>query len=521
MSRASGILLHLSSLSGPYGIGDMGPGARIFLQDLEAMGQSFWQVLPLGPTGYGDSPYQSLSSFAGNELFLSLEDLLTEGLLQPEDLVGLTNFEAQPADRVDYGAVISHRTEVFARLYRRFESTGSPELCENFLRFRENENSWLADYALFVSLKEKFDGRPWTEWPVDIRTRQPAAMAAHQAELSDQIQQVCLLQFLFFRQWDQLRATAQQHGVALVGDIPIFVAHDSADVWARPDLFHLDEHGQTTVVAGVPPDYFSETGQLWGNPLYDWARHEAEDFRWWAERLKAIFRLVDVVRIDHFRGFEAYWEIPGDAVTAINGRWVKGPGMDFFHAIRRHLGDLPIIAEDLGLITEAVDALRDATGFPGMRIVQFCFGDPEPQPGFRPVDFPVNCFAYTGTHDNETMRAWLQRQPMDGNTLSQEAIDAELRRIREAAGTEEADLHWPVIEMLFHSPARAVLLPLQDLLELGPSARMNQPGTSQGNWQWRVASLPLAPDAVHRLCELTKLSQRLPTRDRSPVLAQD
>jgi len=426
-----------------------------------------------------------------------------------------------PADRVDYGVVISHRTDLFNRLYERFESTASSEMRERFDHFRKSEKSWLADYALFVSLKEKFAGRPWTEWPVDIRDREPAAMEQQRSACLQQIQQVSLLQFLFFRQWQRLRETAAEHGIQLVGDIPIFVAHDSADVWARPELFHLDDQGRTTVVAGVPPDYFSETGQLWGNPLYDWARHKAEDFHWWAERLKAIFRLVDVVRIDHFRGFEAYWEIPGDAETAIGGRWVKGPGMDFFHAIRRHLGDLPIIAEDLGLITEEVDALRDETGFPGMRIVQFCFGDAEPQPGFRPADYPENSFAYTGTHDNETMRAWLERQPMDGNTLSQEAIDAELRRIREAAGAVEGDLHWPVIEMLFRSPARSVLLPLQDVLELGAEARMNQPGTSQGNWQWRVQTLPLAETAVRRLCELTTLSDRLPARDGSAVSAQD
>lgn len=524
--RSAGVLLHISSLPGAHGIGTIGPSARSFLHQLKAMGQSWWQMLPLGPTGYGDSPYQCLSSFAGNELLISLEDLMEDGLLtEPE----LTNHPEFPKDRVDFSALMRWLLPVHEIVTTRFsarlrdesdQSHSFSQFCENYSHFCNKETDWLEDYALFKALKKKFSGRPWNEWPQNLRNRDPEAMALARNELKEELEHTKILQFLFHRQWSRLREEAASCGIKLIGDIPIFVAHDSADVWARQDLFHLDESGSPTLVAGVPPDYFSETGQLWGNPLYRWEAHEAEEYAWWAERLEAVFRFVDTVRIDHFRGFEAYWEIPAGEETAINGKWVPGPGLSLFDAIKRKLGELPIIAEDLGLITEEVHALRKACGFPGMRVAQFSFGDPNPAPTDLPSGYAPDTVAYSGTHDNETLRTWLERKPFDGNTLSQEQIDAEMSRVAahieankgdrpvQSSHASSASLHWPLIETMFFGPATLVILPLQDILELGPEARMNQPGTTQGNWQWRTTQLPVDEGLTHRLKQLTASSGR-------------
>ena len=480
--RVAGVLLHLTSLPGPGGIGGLGPAAHQFLDQLAAMEQSCWQMLPTGPTGYGDSPYQTLSSFAGNELLLSLEDLKTCGLLNPDAFHQLPSF---PTGDVDYGEAIPLRRSLYRRVYLHFVSTRPSDFAERFAAFCENEKGWLDDYALFRALKDHFQGRPWTQWPQPVATRNREALEVARREFHEAIEFYSLLQFLFRQQWDALREAAKAKGIALVGDIPIFVAHDSADVWAATELFDLEPSGKQRVVAGVPPDYFSEDGQLWGNPLYRWDRHEAEGYQWWIHRLQAAFQCFDIVRIDHFRGFEAYWEIPADAQTAKGGRWAPGPGASLFQAAREALGPLPIIAEDLGYITPEVHALRDELGFPGMRILQFSFGDPNAPVGTFPPDYPANCAAYTGTHDNETLQAWIHRKPLEGNTLSADQIAGELSLARRLAGSTNGDLHWDLIRLILDSPARLAVIPMQDLLELDATARMNTPGRPDGNWQWR------------------------------------
>lgn len=503
--RKSGILLHPTSLPGPYGMGEIGPAARGFVHTLHRAGQSYWQVLPLGPTGYADSPYQALSTFAGNPMLLSFDDLMEDGLLLAEEL---SDFPAFPEERVDYGPVLQARQHVLADVCRRFQARASQELIDGFEAFRADNAYWLDDYAEFFALKERHGLRPWTEWDEPLARRDPAALQTARHELAEEIEAAKIGQFLFDRQWRRLREEAHSAGVQLIGDIPIFVAHDSADVWAHPELFFLDERGFPTVVAGVPPDYFSATGQLWGNPLYRWDLHQTTGYAWWMSRMRHMVRMVDIVRIDHFRGFAAYWEIPAGEQTAIHGRWVEAPGQDFFRALTRELGDVPVIAEDLGVITPDVDDLRDSFTLPGMRILQFSFAD-DLKPHMLPDGFPENCIVYTGTHDNDTTMGWFWREPGINNTETAETIQTERMKVRACAGKDGSQVHWDLIALAASLKPHTAMYPLQDVLGLDTRARMNVPGRMDGNWTWRFRAPDLAPADLQRLRDITEEAGRL------------
>ena len=503
--RAAGILLHPTSLPGRYGIGEIGPEAHRWVAHLHGMSQRLWQVLPLGPTGYADSPYQTLSTFAGNPLLISFEALREEGLLLEADL---KNFPSFPQDRVDYGPVIEARIPILEKAARSFARRASAQLKSGLAKFEEENHFWLEDYALFTTLKKHHGNGPWTNWPAPLVRRDPKALQAAHKEHGPGIRQAKILQFLFFHQWDALRREAKSRGVSIIGDVPIFVAHDSADVWCRPDLFFLDSNGQPTVVAGVPPDYFSVTGQRWGNPLYRWEVHEQEGYAWWTSRLKAAFSLYDIVRIDHFRGFAAYWEIPGTEPTAVKGRWVPGPDRKLFDAAKTALGSMPIIAEDLGVITPDVEKLRDGLGYPGMRILQFAFGDDPKAAEFRPESYPVGCAVYTGTHDNDTTVGWYQSEPGKDSTRTPEQIERERHNIRTYLKCDGSQIHWDLIALALRSNANTALYPMQDVLGLGSPARMNVPGRESGNWAWRFRWDQLTPEIEQRLGRLTREANR-------------
>lgn len=489
--RSSGILLHPTSLPGPFGIGDVGRTAHRWLEWLSSSGCRYWQLLPLGPTGYADSPYQSFSAHAGNPNLISPEALADDGLLDEARLLdGLPGF---PESRVDYGALVPWKSALVDAAHTRFLT--SPHLRADYEAFLEGA-PWLGDYSLFMAIKEAHDGKPWWHWPAELRLAEGDALGAARRRLAPAVARHAFGQFLFFRQWEALRDRAHDLGVRIIGDIPIFVAHDSVDVWSRPDLFMLDAQRRPTVVAGVPPDYFSETGQLWGNPLYDWAAHAAEGYSWWIERLRAVGRVADVVRIDHFRGFVDYWEIPAGSPTAETGRWVDGPGRAFFDAARAALGELPIIAEDLGELHEAVPALRDELGLPGMKVLQFAFdGDPDNQ--FLPANYPENCVAYTGTHDNDTSLGWYRSAPR-----------AERRRARAYLHAGGADVPRAMIEAVWNSRARLAVAPLQDFLGLDTDARMNTPATIGGNWRWRCRAADLTPPLAAWVRDLNHTARR-------------
>jgi 4-alpha-glucanotransferase len=504
--RAAGILLHPTSLPGRHGIGEIGGEARHWLERLAGMSQRLWQVLPLGPTGYGDSPYQTLSTFAGNPLMISLDDLRDAGLVDRARLDCLPPF---PDGHVDFGAVIGPRTSLLHEAAAGFIGRAAPDLRAGLEEFTDSQRPWLDDYTLFAALKAHFGGRPWTDWPADAARREPATLAAARRTLAEPIDHARVLQFLFHDQWMRLRRRADELGIAIIGDLPIFVAHDSADVWCRPDLFELDSTGRPTVVAGVPPDYFSQTGQRWGNPLYRWDVHEERGFDWWIARLAHAFALVDVLRIDHFRGFAGYWEIPGDHPTAEHGRWIPGPGRKLFDAATQALGRRPIIAEDLGVITPDVDELRDGLGFPGMRILQFAFGDDPRGPLFRPESYPANCVVYTGTHDNDTTVGWYRSEPGRDSTRSAEQIAREQHATRVYLSCDGSEIHWDLIRLAITSPANAAIYPLQDVLGLGSEARMNVPGREGGNWQWRFRWEQLTPAMEQRLADLTRAGGRV------------
>jgi 4-alpha-glucanotransferase len=510
--RASGILLHPTSFPGPHGIGDLGQAGYDFIDFLVQSKQSLWQVLPLGPTGYGDSPYASFSSFAGNPLLISLDRLLEDGYLSKADLGDLPTF---PADKVDYGWVIDWKMPLLEKAARRFLGENKPERQVEFADFCQAQGYWLDDFALFMAVKAFFDqqakaanifGAMWSNyWTKDIALREPTALRHWQAEEAEAIAIQKVLQFFFFSQWRAVRRYANEAGIQIIGDIPIFVAPDSADVWANRELFLLDEEGQPTVVAGVPPDYFSPTGQLWGNPLYDWPAMAAQGYDWWIKRIQHTLNLVDIVRIDHFRGFEAYWEIPAEEKTAVEGRWVPGPGSSFFTAITAALGELPIIAEDLGVITEAVVAIRDQFQFPGMKVLQFAF-DLDEAGGrgainpFLPHNFQSShCLVYTGTHDNDTTLGWYTQRTEAENDL-----------IRRYLARDDQDIVWHFIRLALASNADWAIIPLQDVLELGSEARMNAPSTSEGNWAWRYQATDLIDSARSRLRDMVTLYGRDP-----------
>jgi 4-alpha-glucanotransferase len=487
--RASGVLLHPTSLPGANGIGDIGPAARTWIDFLQESATRLWQILPLGPTGYGDSPYQCFSSFAGNPYLVSPEDLAEAGLLTAADLA---DYPRLPADHVDYGKVIPAKVALLDRAFNRLVDADD-DVIDAFVDFRQAHAHWLEDFSLFMALKDEYGGRPWTEWDRPLRLRHHAALVDARTRLADHIDRHAFRQYLFAEQWARLRAHAVDAGVTLIGDLPVYVAADSADVWANQHLFRLDDEGRPSVVAGVPPDYFSATGQLWGNPLYDWNAHAAERYGWWISRIEATLAQVDIVRIDHFRAFADYWEIPATAPTAETGRWLDGPGDDFFASVRESLGHLPIIAEDLGELSEPVHELRDRQGLPGMKILQFAFDDDVSHP-FLPHNYPELCVAYTGTHDNDTVIGWYASAPEHEATWA-----------REYLSWDGADPAGRFVEEVWASAAMFALAPLQDLLRLGTEARMNTPGVAGGNWGWRIdpeADLVMVAEELRQLNEL-------------------
>jgi 4-alpha-glucanotransferase len=500
--RSSGILLHITSLPSPYGIGDMGPAAFEWLDRLQEAGQSWWQALPLGPTGCGNSPYQPLSSFAGNGLLISPDLVIADGLLHE------SGCEEQPfsPSRIDYGAVIRFKHRLLNEVWGSFKAGVRKDLRPAYERFCHQQAHWLEDYALFRALKEKYRGS-YLDWPAELVERTSAAMTRARRELSKRIDQVRFAQFLIFQQAQRLREHAHNHGVRLIGDLPFFVSPDSSDVWAHPELFLLDERRRPRFVAGVPPDYFSANGQLWGNPVYDWDALRSRGFRFCIDRLRAMLAYVDVIRLDHFRGFAAAWHVPADAQTAQTGQWVPGPGAAFFTAAKEELGGLPFIAEDLGLITPDVCALRDQFQIPGMKVLQFAF-DGKPDNPHLPANHSRNSVVYTGTHDNDTTRGWY------------EALPEEQRRIVRSFFRRDDDGSNIVTELLqqaWTSVAALAIAPLQDLLNLGTEARMNTPGSSEGNWCWRATKEMVKATGFDALRELTAASSRLPTPKTSPV----
>jgi 4-alpha-glucanotransferase len=478
-------------------MGDLGAAAYAWVEALGRARQQWWQVLPLGPTGYGDSPYQCFSAFAGNPYLVSPDLLLKDGLIRQADLAGLAFAPGQ----VDYGPVIQFKTRLLGQAWVNYKAGYAPALRGEFDGFCQAEASWLDDYALFMALKDAHGGASWLEWEMDLVRREPASLARAAKQLEDAAGLHKFRQFLFFRQWRALKGFANARGVKLIGDIPIFVSSDSADVWANPESFYLDERRRPTVVAGVPPDYFSATGQLWGNPLYNWEALRHTQYAWWTARLRAILSQVDVVRVDHFRGFEAYWEVQAGQPTAQIGRWVKGPGADLFEKIGATLGaNLPIIAEDLGIITPEVDALREKLGFPGMRILQFAFsGDPYDR--YLPHMYENNTVVYTGTHDNDTTLGWYAT-----------ATDKERDQVRCYVARDGSDIGWDMIRLAWSSVANLAVAPLQDVLSLGAEARMNTPGRAAGNWGWRYQEWQLTEGVLDRLGDLTERYGRAPKK---------
>jgi 4-alpha-glucanotransferase len=505
--RASGILLHPTSLPGPFGIGDLGAGAYHFVRFLQDSCQHVWQMLPLGPTGYGNSPYQTFSAFAGNHLLLSLETLQAEGLLSANDLTDAPSF---PLHRVEYDAVSDFKQCMLWKAFETFQRTAAPSQRDDLAAFSQRQAEWLGDYTLFMALKEAHGGVSWTEWEGAIVRREPAAMMRWRKKLAPCIDFHAFLQYQFFRQWQDLRAVCHQHGIQLFGDVPIFVAHNSADVWAHPELFYLDAAGNPTVVAGVPPDYFSRTGQRWGNPLYRWEVMAASGYAWWIQRLRTMREMVDIIRLDHFRGFEAYWEVPAAEDTAINGRWVKGPGAAFFEALHEALGELPIVAEDLGLITPTVRALRERLRLPGMRVLQFGFGGDLRLNENCPHNYTRDCVVYTGTHDNNTSVGWLHEvEHLEGQD-DLEPMQAERTAALKYMASDGQQVHWDMIRLALASVGNLAIVPLQDVLGLGQEARMNYPGKPEGNWQWRFATDLLTAERAARLREMTEIYGRVP-----------
>jgi 4-alpha-glucanotransferase len=502
--RRSGILLHPTSLPGPYGIGELGAEALRFVEFLAETRQGVWQVLPLGPTGYGDSPYQCFSAFAGNPLLISLDELAREGLLSGDELARAPAF---PEDPIDFGEVIAFKHTLLQKAYERFQGGAGPATRDAFDAFRQQQASWLPDYALYTTLKEDHDRRAWTTWEAELRDRRPAALDRVRKDRADEIRARELWQFLFARQWGAVHQACRARDIRIMGDIPIFVAHDSADVWAHPELFQLEADGRPSVVAGVPPDYFSATGQLWGNPLYRWEVMERTGFTWWIERFRHTLRQMDLVRLDHFRGFESYWEIPGGAETAIGGRWVKGPGAALFIALRDALGDLPIVAENLGVITPEVEALRREFGFPGMAILQFAWGTDPQGSTFVPHNLTRDVVDYSGTHDNDTTVGWWTAGVGD-TTRTPAEVEQEHDYVRRYLRTDGSEIHWDFIRAVLGSVADLAIVPLQDVLGLGSEARMNLPGRPGGNWRWRFREGALAPTLRGRLKELTELFGR-------------
>ena len=495
--RSSGILLHPTSFPSRFGIGDLGLEAYRFIDFLKQSHQQYWQVLPLGPTAYGNSPYMCYSAMAGNPLLISPEKLRDEGLLTEEDFANLPGF---PEEKVDFEKVVSVKIGLLKKAYEHFRANATPILQKEFEGFCDSKAYWLDNYALFMALKDANENANWHTWPSELVKRDPQAMEQVQERLNGEIFYYKFVQFEFFRQWSELKSYANMRGIDIIGDIPIYVAHDSADVWAHPNIFCLDEQtGAAAQMAGVPPDYFSATGQLWGNPVYNWEELQKQDFKWWVQRFEAMLDYVDIIRIDHFRGFEAYWAVPQGEETAMNGKWVEAPGDAFFEVIRQKLGKLPVLAEDLGVITPGVEALRDKYEFPGMKILQFAFSADAANP-FLPFNYPRNAVVYTGTHDNDTTLGWF-------NTAS----DQEKQNLLLYLGSISPEgIHWDLIRLALSSIANQAIIPLQDILGLGNQARMNFPSIPEGNWEWRYQTGALTQELGDRLKVLTELNGRAP-----------
>jgi 4-alpha-glucanotransferase len=495
--RVSGILLHVTSLPSPYGIGDLGPAAYRFADFLTRTNQRLWQVLPLGPVGFGASPYSATSTFAGNPLLISPEPLLEYGLLDEADLAPLTEL---PDDHVDYERVEPRKKAVLRTAFERYEADRSGVSEAELAQFRQDHASWLDDYALYAALTDAHDGAPWYEWADPLAHRDPAALDRARAEHAEAIRMHVFWQYLFHRQWRALQSYCHTRDIRLFGDLPIYVARDSADVWANQELFRLDADGSPSVVAGVPPDYFSPEGQRWGNPIYRWDRMRDNGYRWWTNRMRRTLDRVDLVRLDHFRGFEAYWEIPADSETAVKGEWKDGPGAAVFEALEAELGSLPVVAEDLGIITDEVEALRDRFNFPGMAVLQFAFEN-DPSNDFLPHNYHRNLVAYPGTHDNNTTVGWWEEELSlsEARTYARDYLDLD---------RPDAAIHEQALRYLMASVADRVVTPLQDVLGLGAEARMNNPGEPTGNWTWRVTPDQITDEAEERLATLTRIYGR-------------
>jgi 4-alpha-glucanotransferase len=491
--RLSGILLHITSLPGPYGIGTMGKEAFEFVDFLVLSGQKIWQILPLGHTGYGDSPYQCFSAFAGNPLLIDLDKLIEDGLLEESELPNNLVFND---DKVDFGQVFNYKFAVLRKAYERFKTSNNHLRQIQFENFTKKTSFWLEDYAFFMALKNHFGGKSWAQWERQVKTREPEALTRYRQHLADEIDFYCFLQFVFDHQWQELKSYANLNDIKIIGDIPLYVASDSADAWSNPEIFDFDKNLNPRTVAGVPPDYFSATGQLWGNPIYKWDVLQHQGFSWWAERIKGNLILYDILRIDHFRGLAAYWAVPFGEDTAIKGEWIKAPGKQLLEALYKNLGELPIIAEDLGVITPDVVELRDGFGLPGMKILQFAFDSGE-ENDFMPHTFVKNCVVYTGTHDNDT-------------TLGQfkSVKDADRQFMKDYFEVNEKDPAWSFIKLAWSTVANLAIAPLQDLLRLDTEARMNFPGKASGYWQWRYRKEMLKPQHAEELLKITRLYGR-------------
>ncbi|MEH1943506.1 MAG: 4-alpha-glucanotransferase [Nostoc sp.] len=495
--RSSGILLHPTSFPSRFGIGDLGLEAYRFIDFLKDTHQQYWQVLPLGPTGYGNSPYMCYSAMAGNPLLISPEKLRDEGLLAEEDFANLPGF---PVEKVDFDQVVPIKIGLLKKACENFRTNATEIQQKEFAGFCDSKAYWLDNYALFMALKDANENANWHSWEPEFVKREPEALAQVERRLNAEIFYYKFVQFEFFRQWSDLKSYANMRGIDIIGDIPIYVAHDSADVWAHPDIFCLDkETGAAAQMAGVPPDYFSATGQLWGNPVYNWEELQKQDFKWWVQRFEAMLDYVDIIRIDHFRGFEAYWSVAQGEETAMNGKWVEAPGDAFFEVIRQKLGKLPVLAEDLGVITPEVEALRDKYEFPGMKVLQFAFGS-DPANPFLPFNYPRNAVVYTGTHDNDTTVGWFNS-----------ANDNEKQNLLLYLGCISPEgIQWDLIRLALSSIANQAIIPLQDILGLGNEARMNFPSIAEGNWAWRYQAAALTDELRDRLKALTRLNGRAP-----------
>jgi 4-alpha-glucanotransferase len=506
--RSSGLLMHITSLPGPHGIGDLGEEARQFVRLLEASGQHLWQVLPLGPAGAGNSPYDSRSSFAGNPMMISLNDLTRDGLLDEKDVPSQTRFSQS---KVEFGRVMPWKERRLRTAHKHFLEGRGAELQDDYEQFVSEARDWLEDFTLYQAIRLTHKGQPWYEWDEELRLGHPEALSPWRSRLSEEIAYQRFVQFIFDRQWKRLKRYAADHEVTIMGDIPIYVALDSAEVWANQDQFLINEHGRQQVQAGVPPDLFSRTGQLWGNPIYDWEKMSDDGYTWWRRRIERTLSMTDIVRIDHFRGFAAGWQVPAGAPNAINGEWVLGPGMDFFRVIERQIGRIPIIVEDLGLITPDVEELRDNLGYPGMKVLQFAFGDDAKNP-YLPHNGIPNSMIYTGTHDNDTTVEWYASQPEETR-----------RHLRRYARASSSTIHWDMLRLAWSTVSVLACAPIQDVLGLGGEARMNRPGRARGNWGWRLTDYAGLQRRAANLRELTELYGRdnTPLKPELEVEAQD